>query len=336
MRGLKVPLKDAEKAKQELIKSDALDHSHRLVREKDAIVFPVLKEIKGVGELVDMDFEPSRETAGTLRDALKGKLSPEEEERLKTAFDTVGRIAILEIDPLLVPKEKLIADALLSINPTITTVLKKAEKHSGTFRTQKLDYLAGEKTKKAVYRENDVMLYLDVEKVYFSPRLSTERKRVMQLVAKDEHVLVMFSGCGPYTCVISKNTEAAEVVGVEINPDGQKYAELNAKKNKLKNVTNHCGDVNDVVPTLGVFDRVLMPLPMDAEDFLDVALATTKPGGVIHFYDFLEEKDIPAAAIKKIESACEIAGRKPKILGHARCGQFSPYTFRICVDARID
>ena len=103
-------------------------------------------------------------------------------------------------------KEKDISQYLLDTNKSINTILKKSGQHSGEFRTQKLKYLAGEDKKEAIYKENSILLKLDVEEVYFSPRLSTERKRIFEQVKKDEKVLVMFCGCAPYPCTISKNT----------------------------------------------------------------------------------------------------------------------------------
>jgi tRNA (guanine37-N1)-methyltransferase len=185
-----------------------------------------------------------------LREALKDKLTEKEMSELKTAFDVVGDIAILEIDDSLKKKEKIIAETLLLLHKNIKTVLKKAAEHSGEFRTQKMKYLAGVKTKESIHKELNTQIKLDVEKVYFSPRLSTERKRIMEQVKDGENILVMFSGCAPYPCVIAKNKKPARIVGIEINPVGHKYGLENVKLNKLKNVELYCGDVRSVVPKL--------------------------------------------------------------------------------------
>ena len=78
-----------------------------------------------------------------------------------------------------------------------------------------------------------------------------------------------------------------------------------------------------------------MPLPKSAEDFLHLALKSAEKNAIIHFYDFLNEKDIPKAAINKIKKACKKAKKKYKILNHNKCGQFSPHTYRICVDFKV-
>ena len=93
------------------------------------------------------------------------------------------------------------------------------------------------------------------------------------------------------------------------------------------------GDVRKIVPKqlAGKCDRVVMPLPMGAATFLKEAISCLKPeGGIIHFYDFQEEKNIPAASIEKIRKHC-----KPKILRVVKAGQYSPRKFRICVDFTI-
>jgi tRNA (guanine37-N1)-methyltransferase len=174
-----------------------------------------------------------------------------------------------------------------------------------------------------------------VGEVYFSVRLSTERSRLASLVKPGERVLVMFSGCGPYTCVFGKNTKAKEIIGVEWNPLGHQYALENIKLNKLNNCSSFCGSVKDVLPTLtGTFDRILMPLPKTADDFLDVALSKAHKGTVIHFYDFLNEKEFHLAH-EKIDAACKRAKIKYNISQTIKCGQHAPYVFRICVDFEV-
>ncbi|HJX06139.1 MAG TPA: class I SAM-dependent methyltransferase family protein, partial [Candidatus Nanoarchaeia archaeon] len=242
--------------------------------------------------------------------------------------------AILEIPQGLEKREKLIAEEALRTNKNIKTILKKG-KHEGVFRTQKLEHLAGEKTKETTYKEHGVFIKLDVEKVYFSPRLSNERKRIYKQVKKGEGVLVMFSGCAPYTCVTAKNTAAKSVTGVEINPVAHDYALKNILLNKLSNAEALQGDVKSIVPKLGKkYDRILMPLPKSAADYLDVALKHAKKNAIIHFYDFQKEGE-ENKSVEKIKKACKTAKRKCRVLDIVKCGQASPREFRICVDFEI-
>ncbi len=268
-------------------------------------------------------------------------LSEEEVKQLGTSFDTVGDIMILEFrNPNLEKKKKQIGEFMLNNYKNINVVASRVGMHEGVYRTQKLEILAGENRKETIHNESKSRIMLDVENVYFSPRLSSERLRIAQQVKDTEKVLVMFSGCSPYICVIAKNSKPKEIYGVEINPMGHKYALKNIKLNKIQNTHLYQGDVCEVVPKLKKelkinFDRIIMPLPKQAEDFLDVALSVSKKGTVIHLYQFLKKEEIPDLAIERIKQACKTAKKKYKIITYRKCGQFSPSVFRVVVDFQV-
>jgi len=351
MLGLKVPLKDAEKWKQYIVVNRLIDKEHYYLKDKKHIYFPITekfvilqskiasKDASKEVSFVEKDF-PKSIHKGTLKENLEKELTKEEFAFVKTAHDIIGSIAIVEIPQDLEKREKLIAETLLSVNKQIKTVLKKAHIHEGIFRTQKLTYLAGVNTKETEYKENNVRLKLDVEKVYFSIRLGNERKRLMNLVKPGEEILVLFSGCAPYPVVLGKNTKAKHILGIEINPDGHKYGLINVALNKLKNVDLICGDVHTVVPQLKkkdpklAYDRIAMPAPKTADEFLDEALSVAKKGTILHFYDFLAP-DKFSEAVEKIEKACKKNNMKCKILETVKCGQHAPYVYRVCVDFKI-
>jgi tRNA (guanine37-N1)-methyltransferase len=268
-----------------------------------------------------------------LKELLSDKLTKTELSLIPSSFDIVGDILIFADFPdELKNKEKLIGEIFLKTLKNVKVIAKKTGKYGGRYRTPKLKIIAGEKRKETTYRENNALLKLHVEKVYFSPRLGNERKRIACLVQSNEKILVMFSGCAPYPCVIGKNAHPKEIFGVEMNPIAHAYAKENIVLNKLKNVRLFCGDVRKIVPQLKQkFDRILMPLPKGAENFLDIALSKSKKGTNIHFYDFLNEKEFDKAK-EKIRLACNKAKKKHEILNIVKCGAFSPGVFRICVD----
>ena len=255
-----------------------------------------------------------------------------------SGYDIIGDIAIIEVPKNLVRGEKKIAKAILGLHKNISTVLKKKGGHEGTFR-QKMKFLLGKNRKETVHKEHNCLFKLDVEKVYFSPRLSNERKRIFSQVKKGEKVLVMFSGCGVYPITISKNSAAKEIYAIEINPAAHKYALENVRLNKAANVKCFRGDVRKVVPKLKQkLDRIAMPLPKGGESFLKTAFSAAKKGSVIHFYDFVEEKEGSETfqpAVDKIMKACKKAGKKSRILGWARCGQIGIRQYRVCVDFKV-
>lgn len=331
MLTLRVPLKEAEQVKKELMIQGLFLPGYSILKEEDYLYFPVKEKFDTSFIFKEKDIQALPKQPQTLKEALAGKLPDEALERLKTAYDQVGSIAILEVDDEFKEYDAVIGETLLTTNPKVLTVLAKDTGHEGTFRTQKMRLLAGVDTRIGMHKENGVTLAVDVEEVYFSSRLSTERKRIMGLVKPGERVLVMFSGCGPYTCVLAKNTAAEEVIGVEINPRGHELALENISRNALVRAKTFNGDVREVVPDLGQFDRILMPLPKSAETFLDVALGAVKNTATIHFYAFLHEDEV-SQAHTWIQDACEKASIGWNILETVKCGQQAPRTFRFCVD----
>ncbi|MEM4336755.1 MAG: class I SAM-dependent methyltransferase family protein [Candidatus Woesearchaeota archaeon] len=340
MGGIKVHLKEAEKVIRLLKNNNLYDFSRKIKKMEEYVIIPVTspKEVKKL--IKDAIFVRARlskiKKIKKIKDAVAGKLTNKELKIIRNSYDVVGSIAILEIPKELEKKEKIIAKEIIKMNGRVKTIVKKLGAHIGKFRVQKMKYLAGKKTKETIHRENGVSIKLNVEKAYFSPRLSSERLRISKLVKKGEKVLVMFSGVAPYVCVIAKNSDAKEIVGVEINPEAHKYATENIIINKIKNARLYLGDVKKIVPALQEkFDRIIMPLPKSAEDFLDVAFSASKKGTIIHFYDFLHESEIPHRALYKIEKVCKEKNIKWKLNGYFKCGQHSPRVYRVCVDFEV-
>ena len=345
MRYIQVKKAHAQKAKEALLAAKALGSKHRIVADGETVAFPLaadgqdavklLKAKQIPGKQVERDAAERKRDEG-LAERLDRILSPEEREMVVTAFDTVGDIAILDIPDELQKKEKHIAEAVLASHKNLKVVLRKAGIHGGEFRTQQMAHLAGEERKETIHKESGCRISLDVEKVYFSPRLGNERLRVSQQVKKGEDILVLFSGCAPYVCVIAKNSGPHRIVGIEKNPVGHSYGLKNLSLNKIRNAELFLGDVKEVAPKIKErFDRIVMPLPKSAGDFLHEALSLAKQKAVLHFYDFKDEKGILESE-QLIKRACAAEGWKCSILRTVICGDYSPRVHRICVDALIE
>ncbi len=264
-----------------------------------------------------------------LKDILKNKLKQEE---IPKGFDVMGGIAIFSKLPSNLKKQKLIVNTVLKSNKNVKTILLKINKVSGIYRLPKYKFIAGVKTKETLHRENNCIFKLDVEKCYFSPRLSNERLRVTKQIKKQERILVMFSGIGIFPLVISKNSKAKEIYAVEINPIANKYAYENLMLNKINNIKLFKGNVKNIIPKLKVkFDRIIMPAPKNAENYLNLIKNKIKKNTVIHFYDFSQEKNFPEESINKIKKHF----KKIKVLKAIKCGNVSPYNYRICIDFQV-
>lgn len=253
------------------------------------------------------------------------------------SFDVLGNIAILKFSRDEKKKNKIaVARKMLSEHKSITTVLEKSDKIKGRLRTFKTDYLAGKKTKTALYRENNCVFKFDVDDTYFSPRLSNERNEVAKQVKKSEKVLVLFAGVAPYSIVIAKTAKPQVVYSVELNKKASKYAIENVKLNKLNNVIVIQGDVKKVIPKLVrekiKFDRVVMPRPQLKDSFLKETFKVIRKNGIINYYGFGEsEKEI----LNEINKACKESKVKIKVIKIKKAGDIAPYRFRYRIDFKI-
>ena len=226
MKFLKVPKNEAEKIRLELVEKKIFASEYEVFSEGDFVFFPVNDSYLDF-ELAEMDAEKRKESPDSLKEALSKILTNDELEQLKTAFDIVGDIAILEIPSSLDGKEKEIGHALLDVHSNVKAVFRKLSPMEGKFRVRKLKHLAGENRTETVYREHGCSFRLDVSKVYFSVRFSHERGRIADLVKENEKILVMFAGVGPFAIVIAKKHPGARITAIELNPDAVQYMNQN-------------------------------------------------------------------------------------------------------------
>ncbi|MAG21676.1 MAG: tRNA (guanine-N1)-methyltransferase [Candidatus Diapherotrites archaeon] len=274
-----------------------------------------------------------------LKDALKKKLSKREMQFLRTSYDSVGNIAVIEIPPELEKKEALIGEALLEVNPQFETVCRIVGAHKGFFRIQPVKVIAGKRNKTATYRESGCILKVNLGKVFFSPRLSHERERIAKLIKKGEVVGAFFAGVGPFPLVFAKNSEMKKAIAIELNPHAVENMRENIILNKQQErVEAVLGDVNKVVPKKykGKFDRVVMPLPKGGENFLAASISSIKSsGGVVHFYQFVPIDDPYSESLKLIREECKKQGRKCRVLSKKKVRSFSARAIQVVIDFRV-
>ncbi len=273
----------------------------------------------------------------TIKDRLKDKLTDDEIKLLKTSFDIVGDIAQLEIPEELESKEKIIAETVMKLHKNVNVVVKKVGATSGEERIRPVKIIAGENRSKTIHRENNYEFELDLNKVYFTPRLVTERKRVVSQIKEGEIVFDLFAGVGVFSIPCTKKAE--KVIAIDINSDAVRYMKENAMRNKVwSKMEIYEGDCRKVVEEKNFencADRIIMNLPMHSENFLDVAFKIAKKDCVIHFYTFLEESELFEKGIKTIKDSAEKHGKKIEILGNKTCGQLAPRIYRTVIDFKV-
>ncbi len=217
-------------------------------------------------------------------------LPSEQITQVYNTFDIIGNLVILKAPSNSSADMEIVAKQIMQVHKNVKTVFLQTGAIGGDFRVRKLRLLAGEGDTTAKYKESGCIFAVDVEKCYFSPRLSHERKRIASIVSPGEVVVNMFSGVGCFSIVIAKTVPKTQIYSIDINPTAFEFMQENVKINRVINkVTPLLGDSKDVIESKlqGVADRVLMLLPEKALEYLPVAIsALKKEGGWIHYYDF--------------------------------------------------
>ena len=332
MKCVKVPLKQLNDTRINLMEKGLMSMEYRIKACDDFGYIPITEDIDDY-TIVDIELEPMKKVPHNFSELLEDELTHDEIENLRTSFDTIGDVVILEIPENLESKKQIIGDAAIEFTKRKPIYMKKSA-IKGTTRVRDLEFLSGVDDSITIHKEHGARLKLDVRQVYFSPRLATERKRVMESVNDGERILDMFCGIGPYPIVIAKNKNV-DITAVDINKYAIKYLDENIKLNKLKgNITTYCGDVREVSESFKTkFDRIIMNLPGLAYTFLDVSVDLIEDGGIINYYEFSDSYE---TGIKRLENACSKAGKQAEIINCRKVKSTSPGEWHMAIDGKIN
>jgi len=272
-----------------------------------------------------------------LKKALENVLSKKESEDLFSAFDQIGDIIIVRIPDSLLSKKKIIGKTLLEQVKTAKSVFYQSSSVEGDFRTRELEILAGVDKTETEYKEFGCRFIVDVEKAFFSPRLSTERDRIAELVQDGEIVINMFGGVGMFSIIAAKRKKCT-VYNIDINPIAAKLCEKNIKLNKLVGrVVSIHGDAAKIIEEQfrDQGDRVLMLLPERSDEFLNSAILATKSNGIIHYYSHIHADEKSQAAKLSEKHYLDTTPIKSKILNSKIVRAVGPRYYQTVVDVRI-
>ena len=254
----------------------------------------------------------------SLRDSMRGIVEEPLLQLVPKRFDYIGNVAVISIPPELAAYKKVIASKLFSVRGNTQAVLNKVSKLEGEHRIADFEVLLGESTE-TIHRENGYIYKLDIKKVFFNPRLYSERKRVTSKIKSGERIIIPFAGVGPF--VLPAAGKGARVYAIEINPEACACLKENIRINRLEEqITVIQEDFENAflneniihtenglsawarprngkteglqIPESG-FDRAIVPTPYGMDHFLERISKLVKKGGYIHFYTFKAESQIP-------------------------------------------
>jgi len=347
---LKVQKGKGENVRRLLIELKLLATDLKIVTDDDCLFIPLIrrplnKECEEIRKQVGLlDFGTgtfhTKAKPVTALELLEDKLPPHVLASMPKSLDIVGHVAIVEITSELEPYKALIGQAILAVNRNVRTVLAKASPISTQYRLREFEILVGEDCTETLHNENGCRYLLDVRKVYFSPRLGYEHDRVSRLVNESETVIDMFTGVGPFSILIAKRRSLVKVYAIDVNPDAIRYLEENVRLNRVTGkVIPLLGDCRNIIrmKLRGVADRVIMNLPAQSLEFVDLTCEAIKPiGGIMHLYTFSDEPAPFERLRDEVEGLILSAGRSVKgTLGVRIVKAIAPYRLQVVVDATI-
>jgi len=317
---LVVPKKKAEPVRLRLLEKGVLRRNLQIRSDAKNVFLPISQRIDLGYPIETADFKEVEEQVTDYRVLVD---VPEElRPSLPSSFDTLGSIALVKMADEIAPYAQQIGKAIIATQKSIKTVCMD----SGIvdeFRTRNVKVVAGDKTTETVHREYGMTFRMDVAKVFFSPRLATEREVVARNVVAGEVVIDMFAGIGPFSVLIAKTRSPKVVYAIDLNPEAIRFMKENIALNKAGAVIPILGDAREEIAKLEKADRIIMNLPHDASGFVADALKALKPGGTIHYYEIMDD----AGLQPRLDEIADIArreGRVMKELARRKVKSYSP------------
>ncbi len=334
----KAPKHFGEDIRQAFLKKKALNTELEIDKDQEYIYIPIKKKLddKKVErefkiKYTDFDFAVLEKLPESYKDVIK--VPPEIMEKLPTSFDIVGNIAVVKVAPEVYEYKEELGHAIMKANRNVASV---AVDHGvvGDFRVRDLEIVGGRQVTETKHTEYGVVMELDLLKVYFSPRLATERKRIADMVYDGEIIIDMFAGVGPFSLLMAKIANPEKIYSIDLNEDALEFLKKNIRMNHFENIEPVFGDAKYVVTSLEPADRIIMNLPFGAFDFIEEAFWATKEAAVIHFYEILEN-DIIEDRLVAIEEIAERMGIFIEIPEVREVKTYSPTQTHIGLDINV-
>jgi tRNA (guanine37-N1)-methyltransferase len=319
---VRVAREEGERARRELAAAELVDDAHDIVVDGGRLYVPVTDPESVPEEYTVVVRDVPRRESQTMPDEILG---------YEPSYERLGDIVLIDEDDAGRARE--IADAMLASDLPVETVVNRASKVKGELRVRDWEVLAGDGTE-TVHREYGFEYLLDIAEVYFSPRLATERHRVVEQVGAGERAVDMFAGVGPFA--IPMAARGAHVVAVDLNERAVEYLRENARRNGVEaNVTAIRGDVRDVAADYADWaDRIVMNLPHSADEFLGTAVRLAGDDCVLHYYDIQHEDDPFGPGERAIRAAAgdeyEVTVRTERVVR-----SYAPHELNVCLDVEL-
>ena len=352
-QALMVPKWEAKRTLQKVSEVGLLDRDRKVLAKGEFVEVPVTDALSGYETIIQKDpLFYRREPDLSL--LLKDVLDSEKRDLLPRGWSILGRVIVVKIDSRLDEFESKIGEALLSMYPRCSCVLRDWGVE-GRFREPKREVIArggsenienNEKAENAgctaetvetvetIVKENGVQFKLDAMKVMYSVGNLKEKMRMSRL-GDGEFVVDMFAGIGYFSIPMAVHSKPCRIISIELNPTAYRYLEENVRLNRVEDVVEpRFGDCAKVAP-VGVADRVIMGYVGTTDMYLEPGIRALRPGGALHYHQTVPEWQYPLALETEVKEAARNLGRRVRVLRRAKVKKYSPGMVHAVLDAEI-
>ncbi len=321
---IKVFKKYGEIVRRLLLEYGLLDKSYKISSTNDHLLIPISDRVrcKNILDMCRIPFEvvqcnpPPRKTREGIRDHIP-------------AHDLVNRIVIVREKVVNEYGGSRIIEIIRKLYPWIEAIYVKYGTETD-YRVSKLKLLWGKETRYVIHKEYGLKFYIDLHRVYFNPRLSTEHRLLAEMVKDNEIVFDLFSGFGGFPIHIA-SLRRTIIYANDINP----YAiscllkSIILNKRRLKGVIHASIMDARLIPKYyrsSIADRIIANLPHRSLDFLDTYNYLAHRGTILHLYTIGNTVD------DVVERVRGRMGSKWLIRGYRKVLDHSPYTYIFRID----
>lgn len=311
---VKVKEKEAEKTRKTLSERGLIKKSHTISSEGGYVYIPVSRDIEGY--TVEEFDAPQRTNYKSVEKVLG----------YKPTYEWVGDVVVLKEDS----NTEEILEGFEKSNQNPSAILNKQSKVKGKSRIPEYELLRGQNAE-TLYKEYGYTYKIDLMSMYFTPRLSTERKRFTDSLDAGDRTFDMFAGVGPYA--VPAADVGSKAVATDINENAVECLRHNAELNGVyEDIEAINCDVRDVVDEYrGWADNVVMNLPHSADEFIGQAEELIGESGTIYYYDFISdsktEDELVEEVSSKLSSVDEITN-----YNFRRVRPYAPDVHNVCLE----
>jgi len=273
-----------------------------------------------------------------LREVLEEELTKEEFLLLPRGFQNLGSVIILKLNPLLLKKKEIIAEACLKLFPSYKSVFLNLGKIAGQFRKpEKIEFILGENNPIVEHKEHGVVYRFDITKIMFSKGNLNERRTLATFVQEGELIVDMFAGIGYFSLPIAKLSQPGKIYSIEFYPESYKFLIENIKLNHFEDIiTPINGDCKEEVIKLSSSgiraDRVIMGVFPAPKDYIKEALSLIKEKGTIIHYEGIVEKENYLSLYREFEEIAELEHVRCELIAKRFVKSYGPRLYHTVLD----